>query len=413
MTDARKMSLKFITLAVSAVAVTLIIVSLALAGRDTNRYPSNVSIAGVSVANLNKEEARQVLSKNMASSWGKDLTLDFRGKNILIPLEELGISYDLDATLGKADKILFKAEDSSTILQHSLIRGKEQTITPVFIWDKESLYSKLLELKKENDQAAVNARILYHNEYLEYIAHKNGYAIQVNSSMKDIAEALDNGFLGPIKIDSSEILSRVRIEDVESVKDNLGVNASTLKLASDEAKLLLDRLNGVIIMPGDKMSLFGDWDGANPGGESNRNISLPLAIQKQIENSIYKACQQAGLDIDASVIANNLKHPVLLTLFIEGNTLLVKIIGCQTDPGKEIKLISEKEELEPQVVLKVNYRLSPQQRIVKQEGKSGWIKRTYRVVRSNGRDVEKGLLSEQYFPPTDTLIQVGPGSIKK
>ncbi|MEN6326211.1 MAG: peptidoglycan binding domain-containing protein [Syntrophomonas sp.] len=410
MTDAGKIGLKVITLAVVAVATTLLIVSFALAGRDTERYPSNVSVAGISLANLSKEEARDLLNRNMASSWGNNLTFTLYGKTITIPLVEIGISYDVNATLEKLDK-LYKNEDNNNVLQHSLLRGEDQEITPVLEWDKEKLYKKLLDLKKENDQPAINARILYNNEYLEYLAHKNGYAVNVNSSLNNINEALAQGSLGPVKIECNEVLSRVRIEDIESVKDNLGVNASIINLTADEAKALLDKLNGIIIMPEEKLYLFRNPDGEKIG--SQEKTTLSQSIQQQVENSILKACRQAGLIIDGNLIENNLKHPVLLSLSIEGSTLLVRIIGCQTDPAKEIKLVSEKEELVPQVIIKVNYRLSPQQRVVKQEGKSGWIKRTYRVVKKNGHNVEKGLLSEQYFPPTDTIIQAGPGSIRK
>ncbi|MDD2619047.1 MAG: peptidoglycan binding domain-containing protein [Syntrophomonadaceae bacterium] len=412
MTDARKLSFKVIFMAAAAIAATLIIVSLALAGRDAGRYPSNVSVAGVSVANLEIEEARELLNKDMAKNWGNNLILDINGRSIPVPLEDIGIRYDLTATLEKADKLLYDPGKKSPIFQHSLIRGEAQEISPVFIWDKEKLFKKLLELKKENDQVAINARIIYHNEYLEYKAHKNGYTIKVDSSMENIAKSLDLGFLGPVKIDSSEILSRVRIEDIETVKDNLSVNASRINISEDETKAILDRLNGIIIMPEEKLSLFSHLNDST-NGEHNEHISLPLAIQEQIQNSILKACRQAGLDTTANIIENKLEHPVLLALSIEANTLLVRIIGCQTDPRKEIKLLSENEEILPQVIIKTNYRLSPQQRIVKQEGTSGWIKRTYRVVIKDGKDVEKGLLSEQYFPPTDTLIQVGPGSIKK
>ncbi|MDD3268710.1 MAG: peptidoglycan binding domain-containing protein [Syntrophomonadaceae bacterium] len=412
MTDAGKMSFKVISLAVVAITTTLLIVSLALAGRDTERYPSNVSVAGISIANLSRQEARELLNKDMLSSWGKNLILDLNGKSISVPLEEIGITYDLTATLEKVDKLLYNSEDQNAIWQHSLLRGQQQEIAPVLAWDKEKLYNKLLELKNENDRAAINARILYHNEYLEYIAHKNGYAINVNSSMENTNKVLANGSLGPIKIELNEILSRVRIEDIETVKDILGVNASILNVTADDAKALLDKLNGIILMPEERISLFGAMDGENPTADAKENI-LTAGIQEQVENSIFKACRQAGLDIDTHRIENNLEHPVLLVLSLEGNTLLVRIIGCKTDPGKEIKLTSKKEELVPQVIIKVNYRLSPQQRVVKQEGKSGWIKRTYRVVKSGEREIEKGLLSEQYFPPTDTIIEVGPGSIRK
>jgi uncharacterized protein YabE (DUF348 family) len=54
----------------------------------------------------------------------------------------------------------------------------------------------------------------------------------------------------------------------------------------------------------------------------------------------------------------------------------------------------------------------PGQRIVQEEGESGYIDRTYRFVKENGKEIEKTLLSENIVPGLDTIILVGPGDIK-
>jgi len=50
---------------------------------------------------------------------------------------------------------------------------------------------------------------------------------------------------------------------------------------------------------------------------------------------------------------------------------------------------------------------------VLQEGQSGYINRSYRVVKINGKVTEKTLLSQEVTPGRDTIIAVGPGTIKK
>ncbi|MEN6351434.1 MAG: peptidoglycan binding domain-containing protein [Syntrophomonas sp.] len=407
MTDTGKLGIKVISLAIAAVATSLIIVSFALAGRDVKSYPSNISVGAISLANHSQSEAREILEKDLAPSFGDKLILKLHDKTIAVPLSELGIKYDVPATLKKVDSLLNSQE--SNVLQHSLMRGKEQEISPVFSWEKEKLYQKLMAIKQENDEAAVDARILYNNDYLEYRAHKNGFAVNINSSMNKLNSLLNEGSLGPMELDSSEIFPRVKIEDIEAVKDMLGVSAGAIQATPDEIKSVLERWNGLIIMPGESFSPSGDDKSSNGQKDINSKIT------SQVANLIYKVCSQAGMDIqkETGEVENSLKHPVLLTVSIEEKTLLVRLFGCQTVPGKQIEIISEKEEVLPQVIIKVDRRLNPQQRVVKQEGKSGLIERNYRVVMNGEKVLEKGLLSEHYSPAGDTIILVGPGTVRK
>lgn len=60
------------------------------------------------------------------------------------------------------------------------------------------------------------------------------------------------------------------------------------------------------------------------------------------------------------------------------------------------------------MVVKSDPALPEGSRVVKQAGKKGYLVKIYRVVSENGRDVEKTLLSEDYYRPTDMIILVGP-----
>ena len=170
---------------------------------------------------------------------------------------------------------------------------------------------------------------------------------------------------------------------------------------------LVKDLNGFIIMPADNFSLAQII--------TVKSMLFTDSSLTLVNDTLYRALSQAGLKyIDQQAgFFNNLEHPVLITVLVEGNNLIIKIFGCQTEKGKEILFITEKKEIPPQIQVKINKKLSPQQRIVLQEGQSGYINRSYRVVKIKGKETEKTLLSEELTPGRDTVIAVGPGTIKK
>lgn len=405
MTDSKKFITRIILLMAVAVILTLWLASLALAKRDSVIYPSNIIVGGVSLAGLGHDEAAELLAEQLPVGHGRQLLLQLPSRQLYIPFSEVGIAYDIPATLDQIDTS--SHQTGIGVFKHSIARGSTINMAPKINWNRTLMEEQLTELKNTCDQPAINARILHSNDYLEYIGHKTGYAIDKNASLKEIENSLQQGSLGPIPLITSEIHPRVKIEDIKGVKDMLGISVSRINLPIADLKPLLHLLNGFIIMPADSFSLNQI---ISPQSMAFSDGSLVL-----VNGTLIRALSQAGLSqsIQPPGFANNLQHPVLITALIDGNNLIIKIFGCQTDEGKEILFITEKEEIPPQMQVKIDKKLSPQQRIVLQEGQNGYINRSYRVVRIKGQETEKTLLSEELTPGRDTIIAVGPGTIKK
>ncbi len=396
---------RIILLITVAVILTLWLVSLALAKRDAVIYPSNILVGGVSLAGLDHDEAAKLLAEQLPTSYGSQLLLQLPSRQLYIPFNEVGIAYDIPATLAGIDVSLHRK--GLGVFRHSIARGNTINAAPTINWNRTLMEEKLSHLKVNHDQPAINARILYSNDYLEYVGHKTGYAIDIHASLKEIENHLQKGSLGPIPLISSEIHPRVKIEDIKEVKDLLGISMVRINLPVADLEHLVQDLNGVIIMPADNFSLTQII--------SIKSIIYADSSLTLLNDTLCRALSQAGLKyIDQQVgFINNLEHPVLITALIEGNNLIIKIFGCQTEKGKEILFITEKKEIPPQIQMKIDRKLSPQQRIVLQEGQSGYINRSYRVVKIKGKETEKTLLSEELTPGRDTIIAVGPVTIKK
>ncbi len=400
MADSAKRITRIILLMSVAVIFTLLLVSLALAKRDAAIYPSNILVGGVSVAGLGHEEAANLLATSLPASYGGKLLLQLPSKQLSVPFTQVGITYDIHGTLANIDVSLH--HKGIGIFQHSIARGSTREISPTFNWNQTLIEEKLTELKNSTDLPAVNARIFYSNDYLEYTGHKNGYSIDIAASLNEINNSLQKGLLGPIPLITNEIYPQVKQEDIKEVKDMLGVSMSKVNAPQADLQPLVETLNGSIIMPAEHFSLV----------LSTKNIKPDHIL---VNNVLCQAISQAGLKLadDQLSFTNNLQHPILIIAVIDGNNLIVKVFGCQTEAGKEIMIITEKEEIPPQVQIKVAKELSPQQQVVVQEGQSGYINRSYRIVKIHGKEMEKTVLSEEHTPGQDTIIAVGLGNIKK
>ncbi len=416
MTAVNKIILKIISLVLLAACLTVLFVSMALAKRDQVIYPSNVAVGGISIANLNHEEARARLQANMGNKWKNTLQLKIDKNNAVyaIPLSELKIYYNLDSSLNKTNQRINQPSSIGAALYHSIIRGAAVNVVPILdVKDKNLLYKKIAEIKLNLDKPATNARVLYNNGYMEYVEHKNGFSVDLDASFKLVEKALGKGSLGPITLVTKDLYPQVKIDDIKNITDLIGVSVISLEPGQREDELstkLIANLNGFIVMPGDQFSLQTAVDRQLSKAEKSQP-SFQL-IRRKLSEVLMSACRATNLNITCYepgelIFANNLGKPIMLSLSIEGNDLAVKIFGCQTEAGKEISLIKEQTAISPEIEIQVDNKLKPGARnvIVGHEGK---IVRTYRLVKINGKQTEKKLLAEEVFPASNTITKVTP-----
>ena len=372
---------------------------------------------GNSIANLNHEEAQARLKAEMASKWPSTLQLKINNNNAIysLPLSELKINYNLDSSLKKTDQYLTQ----SSLLQHTIIRGVANNIAPVLnIEDRSLLYKKLAEIKKNLDKPATNARISYKQGCLEYVEHRNGFALDLDASLKLLENELDKGSLGPITLVTKNLYPKVKIEDIKTITDLIAVTMINLEPATSQNEFttqLIASMDGVIVMPGDQFSMQTAIDRLY--SDSGKIQENDKEILLKVTNTLLSTCRSAHLKTGCTEagkleFSNNLGKPLMLSLAIDGNELAVKIFGCQTEAGKEISLIKEQTVISPEVEVQVDKQLKSGERKVI-EGQEGKAVRTYRLVKINGKKTEQQLLSEEVFPPRNTIMKIPPDTVIK
>lgn len=411
MSDAGRRAGRVVALVVISVFITLLITSMALAGRDSRVFPSNFKVGGVHLGGLSLEESRMKLASDLAKVRANELVLKWEGNVLHIPLRNFGIEYDIDATVQKAEELLNPPKGTGPVLHHILLRGGQVNITPAFKGDEKQIYGQMKKIKDEYDKPAQDARIYYHGDQLEYVSHQYGLDIDAQKSSYSIVQALQNGLDEPITLSTRKVSPWIKLEDIKNVKQLLGVYAIKGEdLSSSSIQGLLTGLNGSIILSDERVlwqSIF------NRVSDKKAGDLLDEKAQLEVVRGMISLSRQAGLKTDKDSIINDKKYPVLLVATQEGETLLLRIYGCQTDGNRRIAIQKEEELLSPQVRYQVNPSLRPDQRIVDQEGTNGRVQKIFRVVYNNDVQIEKELLAEEWHPAVDTVILVGPNSPPK
>ncbi|NMA63328.1 MAG: hypothetical protein GX964_04800 [Syntrophomonadaceae bacterium] len=422
--------------------ITMVFTSLALAVRDGERIPPGLSVAGIPLGGLSYQEAQERLKTALPDQLGRHLV--FRRGELFgyISCDDYQICFDMDGSLNRC--VGGNQTGLKGLLFHSMVRGGARDVSPVISYDPGCIPEIMAAIGPTFNQPAQDARVIWKDDSLEYIPHKPGCLLDLDKTAGLLQQALNAGSLGPVTVAVRELSPRVKLNDVESVKDLLAVYVTSFDPAQEartaNMRLAVRAVNGTVVMPGQVFSLD---ELLGPRREEDGYQKAPVFVNKrvvegvgggicQVATTLYNAVLQADLKIverwphslpityappgqDATIAANVLdfkfqnhtEFPILLAMSMEGDELVVRIFGCQMEPDKKVQVVTERKEIAPRIIVRHDPRLGEGERVVKQKGKSGHLIRTYRVVSKGGQELEKTLLSEDYYRATDTIVMVG------
>ncbi|NLU50422.1 MAG: hypothetical protein GXX09_08435 [Syntrophomonadaceae bacterium] len=423
--------------------ITVVLASSVLTVWDKGKVPAGSSVAGIPLGGLTYQEARYRLARELPGRTGSYLAFRGAGKTCTVPCKDCHLRLDIDGSLRQC--LGGSQSGLRGVLFHAVVRGKSLDYPAVFRWDNESVEKVIEQIRPVFEVAAQNARIILKNDTLEYIPHQPGRRIDEKQTLQRLEQVLHKGRLGPVEVAFMTVSPLVKLEDINEVRDVLGVYVTTFdprqQARTTNMRLAAGAVDGTIVMPGQVFSLD---ETLGPRREENGYRRAPVFAANrvvrdlgggicQVATTLYNAALQAGLEIverrphsrpityvplgqDATIVANmydlkfrnNTGSPILLAMSLTDNQLMARIFGCQLDNGKKIRLVTERQEIQPRVEVRYRPDLPEGTRTVKQQGRKGYRVKTYRIVSQDGQDVERTLLSQDYYPPVNTIIVVGP-----
>lgn len=207
-------------------------------------------------------------------------------------------------------------------------------------------------------------------------------------------------------------------------------------------KLAMNKLNGVVVNSGETFSYnktLGKRTAAagykEAGGYAAGGVVQTLAGGIcQISSTLYDAVVYANLDIverhnhmflagyvgagkDATVVygaldfkfKNTRKYPIMIKTSIGNGVAKIDIYGIKEDVEYDVDIVTNVLSYTPfKVVYENDSSLAEEQQKVSQNGMNGCKSITYKVVKLNGTEVSRTVLSSDTYDPMNKIIKVGP-----
>lgn len=333
--------------------------------------------------------------------------------------------------------------------------------------DKENLKNKIIDRLKNNDNTEIELQILYiqpqqididkiHSEV--YTEPKDAYyteePFQVYSHQNGIDFDLEVA-REALKEDKEQYEIDLKITTPQVTTDQIGTAAfpnliSTFTTRYDASnvprstnlKLAMQKLDGYVVNPGEtfsynkalgKRTAEGGYKlaGGFAGGKVVQTLAGGIC---QISSTLYDAAVYANLEIierhnhmfltgyvgagkDATVVYGSLdfkfkntrNYPIMIKTNIGGGVAKIDIYGVKENIEYEVEIVTKVLSYTPyKVVYEQDNSLQPGQQKVTQNGLNGCKSITYKVLKQNGVEVSRTVLSTDYYDPLNTIIKVGP-----
>jgi len=503
-------------------APVLIIVLLTLLGvvigfvisrsDDNNRIMHHIYINDIRIGNMDKEQAKLVLSKKYDNNNDNFITIFFDNQKHDFKLADLGITYDLDHTINKALKEGQNQKSVFSKIFKFTYRFRKKVL-PLSIRLDEKVFDKIVgELLSEINKEATEAKIEIINDELIIVNGKSGVGFSRDDIKKEVINAVINDIksiklfskqLKPKEINVDELYEEFTGDPVDAhfeVKDNeavliaekygvtfdkevarkiieenreegkrftIPVTLIKPKRFQDEIKdylfrdvlgeystgyqtssvnrainveLASSKLNGVVLGPGDEFSfnnVVGERSAKN--GYKTAHVYIAGMIEDgigggicQVSSTLYNAVLKSNLEIterrnhqlivgyvplgqDATVsygaidfkFKNNTEYPIKIVTTNKNRVMHVKILGTKfenIDISIENKILSTTpyttiEKLDPSLPAGV--------RKVTQKGANGYVVESYKIIKKDGKIIDRVYLGKSTYKPTNEYVSVG------
>lgn len=411
-------------------------------------------IEGVDVSGYNREEVVELLSAWQSQYHNKSIVVQHGDTKFKVDAANIELDVDVSATL---DEVWNYGRRGTWWERLKIIKAGWKEGYPISLaikYNENKLNGLVDQWKNKIDRPARNA--VFNLWTGAVVPHEQGYALEDDILRPLILETFkksdsNNKIILPVKV----IDPKITVDDLANagIHEMLSSYTTTFKSEdvnrTDNIKLAALKTNGTILYPG---SIFSFNEIVGPR-EKEFGFKEALEIVDgefvpgigggicQVSSTLYNAVLLANLNIverynhskplsyvplgrDATVaydaldfkFVNNTTEPLLIVAEVEGNKLVVGILG-QRSLAETVEIKNEqREKIPPAIVKKEDANLYIGETMVEQEGNPSYKVTTVRVVWLKGRQISREVLSKDVYLGEDTIVKVGtkmPPSMEK
>jgi vancomycin resistance protein YoaR len=425
---------------------TLVVVALGI-GVATFAFPKRIAdgtvVDGVDLSLLSAPAAKAKLEEWWAGRSGEDLILTGPAKDakpLVTSGADLGIKVDAAGTIAQLPK-----DDFGSWARRAV--GKEAASSKPYhiVFDFSALdTAKLEEFVDQTSPELAPARVaLADDGTISYTPEVSRMKLVVT----DTIEALEAALVGEMKSPVVAAYGKKQVPDADlhSITDVVSTFSTRFSAGdrwrSQNLKVASGKLNGFVLMPGEKFS-FNEFVGARTpengfykagvyrqgrhdidfgGGVCQVSTTLfnavalaNLKIEKRNNHTFLVPYVPAGRDAAVAygeldmVFVNSMDTPIAITSKWQPGKLTFTVLGKKV-AGQEVKLIpTVTSSWEHPVKYVIDEKLEPGLEMEIEKGGKGYRATTARVVLIDGKEVSRETLCNSYYKGGPKIIAKGP-----
>ena len=414
--------------------------------------PDGLTISGVDIADKDADEIKEIFSSIKDILPTASLTIDIDGKDATKSLDDLGLD------CGNIDEAIdtFEQYTTGNIIQR-FISSQDLKDNPVDISIDikldDSKVDEFLDIESsELAASASDATMTRENGKFIITEGHDGIGIDKEATKEKINKALISDISSTdIKVQAVTNVQKAKItkEDLETIQDNLGTFTTDFSSSGAARSKNLQtgaaKINGHVLMPGEMLSgyecmqPFTKANGYETAAayENGQVVDSVGGGACQVATTLYNAALRAELTItqrqnhsmivgyvqpsaDAAIagtykdikITNNWSTPIYVEGYTSGKKITFTIWGKETrDKNRtlefESKILSTNEPA-PTYIEDPSLPAGKQVKI--QSSHTGRKSQLWKIVKVDGVETERTLLSTDTYNASAAIYRVGTGA---
>ncbi|MHB9134590.1 MAG: VanW family protein [Armatimonadota bacterium] len=417
-----------------------------------DRVAQGVSLLGENLDGMTKEDARSTITRAVARTTERQITLNAGGQTRPAQMADLGVQPNIDAMTNQAYGV---GRDGALIVrieQALQARWTRMSLSAQFVWDEGRAERFFTDFGNSINELPKDATAKWDDAAgkVVIVPERVGAKLDVPASVKlvrdDVLPALQRGESTPaeLALPYREKAPRLTAKMLESIDTVLGAFTTAYGTSSgnraSNVEIAADAINGTLLAPGDVFS-FNKVVG--PRESENGFKIAPVIVDGQLQpgmgggvcqvsTTLYNAVLLAGLEIvsrshhslpshyvsagrDATVVygaidfrfKNSTDNPILIETVHAKRKLIMRMLGKGPAPVVSIEASNLHSTSGRTRVIK-DPSLPEGAKVVKKKGSSGKSVTITRVI-GTGPDARREVVSKDKYIGEPTIIRVGTG----
>ena len=269
-----------------------------------------VSVEGISLAGLTKEQALQELQgKYKTEMDGQTLTFRYGEENWTVPFTEVDAGYHLEEAVEKAYNTGRQGTEKECFQTGKVLLKEGIDIPLDYSYDKEKMSQKLHDIAAQFNQEAKDSTVSRKSGQFVVTPEQTGRSMQVAETEQKAAAVLDTRKSGNVEISAETVQPKITAEDNSHVTDLIGSYTTTYNGSDPNRNINLsvgsNYINGTMIAPGEVFSANAELGPQTyAGGYKDAAIYNNGKVEKgvaggvcQVTTTLYNAVLMAELDV--------------------------------------------------------------------------------------------------------------------